>query len=89
MFSDTLTGKNLWKICVTLLLETMSLREMGPQLKLPIKVTKGSLPLPYATLMGNFNWGPISRNENTNQTLFVVRWITTYITLAMNSYLPT
>ena len=26
-------------------LETMSLREMGPQLKLPINVTKGSMPL--------------------------------------------
>ena len=29
----------------TLKLETMSLREMGPQLKLPINVTKGSVPL--------------------------------------------
>ena len=27
-------------------LETMSLREIGPQLKLPINVTKGSMPLP-------------------------------------------
>ena len=26
-------------------LETMSLREMGPQLKLPINVTNGSMPL--------------------------------------------
>ena len=26
-------------------IEMMSLREMGPQLKLPINVTKGSMPL--------------------------------------------
>ena len=30
-------------------LETMSLREMGPQLKLPINVTKGSMPLQCST----------------------------------------
>ena len=30
-------------------LETMSLLEMGPQLKLPINVTKGSMPLQYNT----------------------------------------
>ena len=30
-------------------LETMSLREMGPQLKLPINVTKGSMPLQCCT----------------------------------------
>ena len=29
--------------------ETMSLREMGPQLKLPINVTKGSMPLQCST----------------------------------------
>ena len=41
MCSDTLNGKNLWKICVT--------HSNGVD--------------PFITLMGNFNWGPISRND--------------------------
>ena len=32
-------------IRIRLCIETMSLREMGPQLKLPINVTKGTMPL--------------------------------------------
>ena len=37
-----------WGLATTSL-ETMSLREMGPQLKLPINVMKGSMPLQCST----------------------------------------
>ena len=35
-------------------LETMSLREMGPKLKLPINVTNGSMPLQCKTCFQKF-----------------------------------
>ena len=37
------------QLVVLLTLETMSLREMGPQLKLPINITNGSMPLQCKT----------------------------------------
>ena len=41
---DTVVG-DLTNILTSCAIKTMSLHEMGPQLKLPIKVTKGSMPL--------------------------------------------
>ena len=38
-------SKSIIDSTAVLSLETMSLREMGPQLKLPINVTNGSMPL--------------------------------------------